>query len=158
MKDSESNTVPITVHLIKKTNQKLESKCGMLANSYIKKTCNESRILFLQIFYIWNVSKNLICKVLLDYLKEPVRSKYFSKYNVLFFLKDSIRELWKNYFILLFKSIKKITYMHTQKISHHLRIWKRNNFLAFKLHSRFLQHYSCEISFFMTFKCLWKRM
>ena len=49
---------------------------------------------------------------------------------------------------------KKITYMHTQKVSHHLCIWKRNNFLAFKLHSRFLQHYSCEISFFMPFRCL----
>lgn len=68
----------------------------MLANSYIKKISNESRILFLQIFYIWNVSKNLIYKVLLDYLKEPARSKYFSKYNVLFFLKDIIGELWKN--------------------------------------------------------------
>lgn len=158
MKDSESNTVPITVHLIKKKKQKLESKCRMLANSYIKKISNESRILFLQIFYIWNVSKNLIYKVLLDYLKEPARSKYFSKYNVLFFLKTSSGSYEKISSFFFLSQFKKITYMHTQKISHHLRIWKRNNFLAFKLHSRFLQHYSCEISFFMTFKCLWKRM
>lgn len=50
----------------------------------------------------------------------------------------------------------KITYMHTQKISHHFCIWKRNDLLAFKFHSWFLQHYSCEISLVITFKCLWR--
>lgn len=49
---TECNTVPITVPLIKEKKKKLESKCGMLANSYIKKISNESRNLFFKFVYI----------------------------------------------------------------------------------------------------------
>ena len=61
---TECNTVPITVPLMKKKKKKLESKCGMLANSYIKKISNESRIFFSNLSIFEMCLKNLIYKVL----------------------------------------------------------------------------------------------